>query len=204
MPEFIHLHNHTHFSLLDAICTVDSLVDAAVENNMPAVALTDHGVMYGAMEFYKKAKARDIKPIIGIEAYVSQTGSRHDRGQQNKRNSNQVSNDEIESANADGLTSSSINYAHLILLAKNETGYKNLIKLCSIGHTEGFYYKPRVDLEVLNQYKNGLVAMSACAGGVISCYITRDDMETARKMTGVYKDIFGDDFLFGNSKSSDD
>ena len=194
MSEFIHLHNHTHFSLLDAICTVDGLVDAAVENNMPAVALTDHGVMYGAMEFYKKAKAKGIKPIIGIEAYVSQTGSRHDRGKQNKGNGNYVSSDEIESANADGLTSSSINYAHLILLAKNESGYKNLIKLCSIGHTEGFYYKPRVDLEVLNQYKNGLVALSGCAGGVISCYITRNDMKTARKMTGVYKDIFGDDF----------
>ena len=194
MPEFIHLHNHTHFSLLDAICTVDGLINAAVENNMPAVALTDHGVMYGAMEFYKKAKAKGVKPIIGIEAYVSQTGSRHDRGKQNIGNGNHVSSDEIESANSDGLTSTSINYAHLILLAKNESGYKNLIKLCSIGHTEGFYYKPRLDIEVLNQYKDGLVALSACAGGVISCYITRDDMDTARKMTGVYKDIFGDDF----------
>jgi DNA polymerase-3 subunit alpha len=194
MPEFIHLHNHTHYSLLDAICTTDGLVDAAIENNMPAVAITDHGVMYGAMEFYKNAKLKGVKPIIGLEAYVSQTGSRHDRGQQKKGNGAQVTSDEVDTASADGLTSTSINYAHLILLAKDEVGYKNLIRLCSLGHTEGFYYKPRIDLDILNQYKDGLIATTACAGGVISCYIVRDDMETARKMTGVYKDIFGDDF----------
>ncbi len=192
MAEYIHLHNHSHYSLLDAISTIGGLVDAAVENKMSAVALTDHGVMYGVMEFYKRAKARGVKPIIGCEVYVAQSGSRLDKGKKNVKALEEVQEQNLE--NSDGLTSTNINYAHLILLAKNETGYKNLIKLTSIGHTEGYYYKPRIDLEVLKMYHEGLVATSACAGGVISCYITRDDLKTAEKMTGVYKDIFGDDF----------
>ncbi len=192
MPEFIHLHNHTHYSLLDAISTVDGLVDAAVENKMPAVALTDHGVMYGVMDFYKKAKSKGIKPIIGCEVYVAQSGSRLEKGKRFVKVIEEVEEQNLEGS--DGLTSNNINYAHLILLAKNETGYRNLIKLTSIGHTEGYYYKPRIDIEVLSRYSEGIVATSACAGGVISCYITRDDMNTAEKMTGVYKDIFGEDF----------
>ncbi len=191
--EFIHLHNHSHYSLLDAISTIDGLVNAAAEFNMPAVALTDHGVMYGVMDFYKKAKQKNIKPIIGCEVYVAQSGTRFDR---NKRSNTRTAEDFEDDApeNSDGLASANINYAHLILLAKDEIGYRNLIKLTSIGHTEGYYYKPRIDLDVLSQYHEGLVATSACAGGVISCYITRGDMKTAEKMTGVYKDIFGDDF----------
>lgn len=189
MKEFIHLHNHTHYSLLDAICTVDGLVDAAAENKMPAVAITDHGVMYGAMEFYNKCKRKGIKPIIGFEAYVAQGSSRFDK----TKRSDYVS-DVIDTENSDGLSVTNINYAHLILLAKNETGYRNLLKLNSIGHTEGFYYKPRIDLEVLYKYKDGIIALSACAGGVISCYIVRDNIEKAREMTGKYKDIFGEDF----------
>lgn len=189
--EFIHLHNHTHYSLLDAISTVDGLVNAAVENNMKAVALTDHGVMYGVMDFYNKARKKGIKPIIGCEVYVAQAATRFDKVK--KAVARKIENDDEPADNSDGLTSSSINYAHLILLAKNETGYRNLIKLCSLGHTEGYYYKPRIDLDVLNRYREGLVCTTACAGGVISCYITRGDMETARKMTGVYKDIFGED-----------
>ncbi len=192
MSEFIHLHNHSHYSLLDAISSIDGLVNAAVENKMSAVALTDHGVMYGIMEFYKKAKAKGIKPVIGCEVYVAQSGTRFDKGKKNVKALEEIEAQDLE--NSDGLTSANINYAHLILLAKNETGYRNLIKLVSIGHTEGYYYKPRIDLEVLGRYSNGLIATSACAGGVISCYITRDDLKTAEKMTGVYKDIFGEDF----------
>lgn len=186
MQEFIHLHNHTHYSLLDAIATVDGLVDAAVENKMKSVAITDHGVMYGAMEFYKKCIQKNINPIIGFEAYVAQSGSRFDRG----KDINEV----IEAGEIEKSTAANMNYAHLVLLAKNETGYKNLIKLNSIGHTEGYYYKPRIDFEVLEKYKEGLVALSACAHGVIACYIVRNDLNTARKMIGRYKDIFGDDF----------
>lgn len=192
MPEFIHLHNHSHYSLLDAISTIGGLVDAAVENKMKAVALTDHGVMYGIMEFYKKAKSKGIKPVIGCEVYVAQSGSRFDKGRKNVKALEEIDEQNVE--NSDGLTSSNINYAHLILLAKDLTGYKNLMKITSIGHMEGYYYKPRIDLEVLKEYNKGLVATSACAGGVISCYITRDDLKTADKMTGVYKDIFGEDF----------
>ncbi|MFZ1322718.1 MAG: DNA polymerase III subunit alpha [Ignavibacteria bacterium] len=192
MPEFIHLHNHSHYSLLDAISSIDGLVDAAVRNKMSAVALTDHGVMYGVMDFYKKAKAKGIKPVIGCEVYVAQSGTRFEKGKKNIKSLEEIEVQDLEGS--DGLTSANINYAHLILLAKNETGYKNLIKLVSIGHTEGYYYKPRIDLDVLAQYSEGLVATSACAGGVISCYITREDMKTAEIMTGKYKDIFGEDF----------
>lgn len=189
MNEFIHLHNHTHYSLLDAISTVDGLVNAAVENKMKAVAITDHGVMFGAMEFYNKCLQNDIKPIIGFEAYVAQGSSRFD-----KTKRTEAAADVIDTENSDGLSVSNINYAHLILLAKDETGYRNLLKLNSIGHKEGFYYKPRIDLEVLDKYREGIVALSACAGGVISCYIVRDNLAKAREMTGKYKEIFGDDF----------
>jgi len=192
MPEFIHLHNHSHYSLLDAISSIDGLVDAAVRNKMSAVALTDHGVMYGVMDFYKKAKAKGVKPVIGCEVYVAQSGTRFEKGKKNIKSIAEIEVQDLEGS--DGLTSANINYAHLILLAKNDIGYRNLIKLVSIGHTEGYYYKPRIDLDVLAQYSEGLVATSACAGGVISCYITREDLKTAEVMTGKYKDIFGEDF----------
>jgi DNA polymerase-3 subunit alpha len=178
--------------LLDAICTVNGLVNAALENDMPAVALTDHGVMYGAMEFYKKCKDKGVKPIIGFETYVAQSGSRFDRG--NRINTKAATAEIIDGESDERLSTANINYAHLILLAKNEIGYRNLIKINSIGHTEGYYYKPRVDLEVLEKHKEGIVALSACAHGVISCHIVRDDLRTARKMAGVYKEIYGDDF----------
>lgn len=190
MNEFIHLHNHSHYSLLDAIATTDGLVNAAVEDNMPAVALTDHGVMYGAMEFYKKCKEKNVKPIIGFEAYVAQSSSRFDKSKAKITDDTE----DIGTDNTDGLSVSNINYAHLILLAKNEVGYKNLIKINSIGHTEGFYYKPRIDLEVLSKYHEGIVALSACAGGVISVYIVRNNLPKAYEIAGQYKDIFGDDF----------
>lgn len=194
MPEFVHLHNHSHYSLLDAICTIDGLVNAAVENKMPAVALTDHGVMYGAMEFYNRCKYSGIKPVIGFEAYVAQASSRFEKGKKSSKEFSDLDEDEIGTDNTDGLSVANINYAHLVLIAKNEDGYKNLIKLNSIGHLEGFYYKPRIDLEVLNRYNKGIVALSACAGGVISAYIVRENLEKAYEMTGKYKDIFGDDF----------
>jgi DNA polymerase-3 subunit alpha len=119
MPEFIHLHNHSHYSLLDAISTTYGLVDEAVKNKMPAVALTDHGVMYGAMEFYKYAKKRGVKPIIGVETYVAQTGSRHDRG--DKLTGRREYVDEDSFTESSDTLAAPINYAHLILLAKNET-----------------------------------------------------------------------------------
>ncbi|MFN0159018.1 MAG: DNA polymerase III subunit alpha [Bacteroidota bacterium] len=177
MSEFIHLHNHSHYSLLDGACRIDDLVNAAVEQKMPAVALTDHGVMFGAIEFYKKAKKAGVKPIIGMEAYIVTKGSRFEKTQQ-----------ETESGGKRGA------YHHLLLLAKNEVGYRNLLKLCTIGHTEGFYYKPRIDTEVLRQYREGIVATSACAGGVVSAYLASNRDAEAYEAAGIYKDIFGDDF----------
>lgn len=193
MKEFVHLHNHSHYSLLDAICTIDGLVNAAVADKMRAVALTDHGVMFGALEFYKKCKSANIKPIVGFEAYVVQEGSRLDRGR-NIINPSPTAEVVDKDLNKNQITQLSNNYAHLILLAKNETGYRNLIKLNSIGHLEGYYYKPRIDLEVLSRYREGIVALSACVHGVISSYVVLGDIKTAKKMAGIYKDIFGDDF----------
>ena len=177
MSQFVHLHNHSHYSLLDGACRIDDLIGAAVANGMPAVALTDHGVMFGAIEFYKKATKAGIKPIVGMEAYVVTDGSR-------KEKATQLS----ESGGRRGA------YQHLVLLAKDETGYRNLIKLCSAGHLEGYYYKPRIDLELLRAHRDGLVALSACAGGVVSVHLASGNMDEARRVASLYKDIFGEDF----------
>ncbi|MFZ1977639.1 MAG: PHP domain-containing protein, partial [Bacteroidota bacterium] len=144
--QFIHLHNHTHYSLLDGATTVETLIKAALEQKMPAVAMTDHGVMFGALEFYRKAVKYGVKPIIGCEAYVVTKGSRRDRG---------VDAERMNKGQGRGI------YNHIILLAKDEAGYKNLMKLCTAAHTEGFYFKPRIDLELLRKYCGGLVATSA-------------------------------------------
>lgn len=193
MAEFIHLHNHSHFSLLDAICTIEGLVDAAKEHNMPALALTDHGVMYGAMEFYKKAKKAKIKPIIGCEVYIVTKGSRFDRNKDNTELDTILGKD--KAGNQIGkLSKRKSNYNHLVLLAKDLEGYNNLVKLCSIGHMEGFYYKPRIDTEILKEHSKGLVCLSACAGGVVSSHILKDDLDAAREAAIIYKDIFDKDF----------
>ncbi len=177
MPEFIHLHNHTHYSLLDGACKVDSLVQAAGENNMSAVALTDHGVTFGAMEFYKKAKKAGVKPIIGCEVYVAD-GPRFDK-----------------QLNVVGKTNKKRNYFHLVLLAKNYEGYRTLNKLTSRAHTEGYYYKPRIDRELLEECHEGLIALSACAGGVVSAHLVNEDMEAAREAAIWYRELFGEDFF---------
>jgi DNA polymerase-3 subunit alpha len=174
MADFVHLHNHTHYSLLDAACTPDTLLAAAAADGQTALALTDHGVMFGCFEFYKKAKTHGIKPIIGVEAYVA-LGKRTDR--QRVQDAGKLRN-----------------YYHLVLLAKNETGYRNLVKLTSIAHTEGFYYKPRIDWELLREHHEGLIATSACLAGPINAPLLAGDFETARTNGRLLKDIFGDDF----------
>ncbi|MBI5214476.1 MAG: DNA polymerase III subunit alpha [Ignavibacteriae bacterium] len=179
MSEFIHLHNHSHFSLLDGAATIDGLIEAAVENKMPSVALTDHGVMFGAIEFYKTAKKAGIKPIIGCEVYIVTQGSRFDK---------EVNPKLLQEGKGRGI------YQHLVLLAKNFQGYKNLSKLCTLGHTEGFYYKPRIDMELLRQYSEGLVALSACPAGVVSFHLVEGRYEAARSMAITFKELFGDDF----------
>lgn len=179
MPEFIHLHNHSHFSLLDGAATIPGLVQAAVQHKMPALALTDHGVMFGAIEFFKAAHKAGIKPIIGCEAYVVMEGSRTDR---------EVNTQSMREGRGRGI------YQHLVLLAKNLEGYHNLVRLCSLAHTEGFYYKPRIDLELLRRYAKGLVALSACPAGVVAHHLVARRDPEARDAAATMKEIFGHDF----------
>ena len=169
---FVHLHLHTQYSLLDGAIRIEELVKKAKECNMPAVAITDHGSMFGAIEMYKECKKNSIKPIIGCEFYVAPR-SRLDK---------------------DGRVDTDPN--HLILLAMNNTGYKNLVKLCSIGYTEGFYYKPRIDLEVLEKYNEGLICLSACIAGGLSRKIINGDIVGAKEMLEKYLKIFGKDRYF--------
>jgi len=178
MSDFVHIHNHSHYSLQDGACTVEDLIHAAKKNNMHAVALTDHGVMFGSAEFYKKAKKEGIKPLVGMEAYIVIDGTRFDR----------------KGDDPDNTRKKSKPYNHLLLLAKNEIGYKNLMKLTTIGHVEGFYYRPRVDLETLAKYSEGLICTSACPAGPISTPIINDDYTKARSTAIKLKEIFGDDF----------
>ncbi len=174
MPEFVHLHNHTHYSLLDALCTTKDLIKAAKEDGQKAIAITDHGVMFGCFEFYQEAIRQGIKPIIGFEAYIAD-GSRFDK---------------ISGKSA----TKKRNYFHLVLLAKNEQGYKNLMKLTTLAHTEGFYYKPRIDRELLEKYSEGLIATSACIAGVVNAHLISGDYNEAYNSAKYYKDVFGDDF----------
>lgn len=180
MSDFIHLHNHSHYSLQDAACTIDDLVNTAAKFEMKSLALTDHGVMYGASEFYKKAKKAGIKPIIGTEAYITLETDRFKRGEEAKAKS--------------GGKKKSRPYNHLVLLAKNKTGYKNLMQLSSLGHTEGFYYKPRIDLDLLREKSEGLICLSACAAGVVSTHLLNNKYDKAREVAIQFKEIFDDDF----------
>ena len=164
---FAHLHTHTHYSLLDGLTKVDELVARTKELGMDAVAITDHGVMYGAVEFYQKAKKAGIKPIIGCEIYI--TEDMHDK------------------TPGRGMKS----YYHLILLAKNNVGYQNLIKLVTASHLEGFYYKPRIDHNLLRQHSEGLVCLSACLGGEISSAILSKQYDKAKSIAIEYNKIFG-------------
>ena len=177
--QFIHLHNHTHYSLLDGAATVQSLVNAAAANNMSAVAITDHGVLFGAVEFYKRALKVGVKPIIGCEAYIVTKGSRFDRT---------VDASKVSKGQGRGI------YHHILLLAKDAVGYKNLMKLCTLGHTEGYYFKPRIDIELLNQYHKGIIATSACTAGIVNDQLANSQYNEALEYAGIYRDIFGDEF----------
>ena len=167
MAKFTHLHVHSHYSLLDGLAKIDELLDYVKELGMDSVALTDHGVMYGAVEFYKKAKAKGIKPIIGCEVYVALEKMQDKRiGIDDKRH-------------------------HLILLVKNEQGYKNLVKLVTKAHLEGFYYRPRIDDELLKEHSEGLIGLSACLQGKIPRLLLANKYEEAAALAKKYEEIFG-------------
>lgn len=165
---FTHLHVHTEYSLLDGASRIDDLVSRAAELNMDSLAITDHGVMYGVIDFYNACKKKGIKPIIGMEAYVAPKSIYE--------------------------TATQRDYAHLILLCKNEKGYKNLMKLSSIAFVDGFYYKPRIDYDLLEKYHEGLIVLSACLAGDIPQYLLNEQYDEAKKLALRLKGVFGDDF----------
>jgi DNA polymerase-3 subunit alpha len=174
MTPFVHLHVHSEYSMLDGACRVTDMVSAAAEQSVPAVAMTDHGVMYGVIPFYEAAKSKGVKPIIGCEVYITE-GSRFDRKTE---------------------TSARSHSNHLVLLSTNEIGYRNLVRLVSLAHLEGFYYKPRIDKEILAKYSEGLIGMSACLKGEIPSRLVDDDEKGALEMVGRYSDIFGKDRFY--------
>jgi DNA polymerase-3 subunit alpha len=169
MP-FVHLHCHTDYSLLDGACDIDQLMKLTVEQKMPAVAMTDHGNLFGAVKFYNAAVAAGVHPVIGCEVYVSQQGHK--------------------------TRSDSDRYNHLVLLCENQEGYRNLIALVSTGYLEGFYYKPRIDLDMLARRSKGLIGMSACLRGHIPETLLSDKREDARRLAHTYADIFGQNNFF--------
>ncbi len=165
---FTHLHVHTEYSLLDGSCKIKEIAERAKELGMDSLAITDHGVMYGVIDFYRAAKAAGVKPVIGCEVYVA-PGSRFDK---------ETGNNEEK-------------YYHLVLLAENNTGYSNLMKIVSKAFVEGFYYKPRVDYELLKEYGEGIIALSACLAGEVQRYLSRGFYEEGKKAALKYQEIFG-------------
>ena len=172
MP-FTHLHVHTEYSLLDGSNKIKEYVSQVKKLGMDSAAITDHGVMYGCIDFYKEATKQGIKPIMGCEVYVA-PGSRFDRDPVIKGD----------------------RYYHLVLLAENNQGYDNLMKIVSTGFVDGFYYKPRIDKETLRRYHKGIIALSACLAGEIPKAIGRGDYEGAKRIAHEYRDIFGADNFF--------
>ena len=167
MSSFVHLHVHSEYSLLDGACRVEHLCKKTADEGAPGIALTDHGVMFGAVEFYDAAKEVGLTPIIGCEAYIAPRG-RFDRTVRDE--------------------------AHVTLLAASDVGYKNLTNLISKGFLEGYYYKPRIDMDLLAQYNEGLIVLSGCMSSMVSAPLLKNDYETAKKNAKVYGEIFGDRF----------
>jgi DNA polymerase-3 subunit alpha len=171
-PDFVHLHVHSHYSLLDGACRVEDLAKRAAEDGQKAIALTDHGNLFGSIAFYKACKKEGVKPLLGIEAYVAQKS----RFEKSNKEDNRTH--------------------HLTIIARNQQGWQNLMKLSSIAYKEGFYYKPRMDKEILSQYGEGLVALSGCLGGEVNGYLMRDDIAGAIESAKVHEEIFGKDNFY--------
>src|SRR5882724_8427794 len=175
IPAFAHLHVHTHYSLLDGACRVSDIVKKTKSLGMNALAITDHGCMFGVVEFFNECKKQGVKPILGMEAYMA-PGDRRERS-------------------TPGGNAGEAAY-HLLLLAKDLEGYKNLIKLSSIAYREGFYYKPRIDKEVLRAHSKGLIATSACLGDEVSSALLKRDAKNARAIAETYTQIFEPEHFF--------
>src|SRR4051812_47274658 len=172
VSEFVHLHLHTEYSLLDGACRIDELLDEAVRQKMPGIAVTEHGNMFSSVIFHDHARARGLNPILGCEVYVA-PGDRTDRS---------------------GVPGATQN--HLVLLAENLEGYHNLIKLVSSGYTEGFYYKPRIDKALLAKHSKGLIGLSSCLKGEVATGIRLDQMKRAVQAAATYRDILGPENFF--------
>ncbi|MDQ1402462.1 MAG: polymerase subunit alpha, partial [Actinomycetota bacterium] len=182
---FTHLHTHTEFSMLDGAARVSDVVAAAVADGQPAIGITDHGNMYGVLDFYRACNDAGITPVIGTEAYMAQE-SRHERPTRRGR---------MDDTGGDGGEGQKL-YYHLTLLAETTLGYRNLMKLSSDAYLEGYYYKARVDWDMLAQHHEGVIATTGCLGGVVLQSLLNDDFEGAKKKAARLQDIFGRDNLF--------
>jgi DNA polymerase III subunit alpha len=189
-PQFVHLHVHTDYSLLDGACETTELLDEASRQKMPAVAITDHGNMFAAAKFFYEASKRDVKPIIGCEVYVAK-GSRHDRGEKNNGGAPVAASGD-RNEEEPGTRGSN----HLVLLCESLEGYHNLIKLVSAGFLEGFYYKPRIDYDLLSKHSKGLIALGACLKGPVTEPVMNQKMDLARENAYRLRDIFGKNNFF--------
>ncbi|HYM83626.1 MAG TPA: PHP domain-containing protein, partial [Candidatus Dormibacteraeota bacterium] len=170
--DFVHLHVHSEFSLLDGLGRIPEMVDAAAAHGFDSLALTDHGALYGAVAFHQAATAKGLRPIIGVETYVARRSMRDKEGK----------------ADAQPF--------HLVLLARDWTGYQNLCRLVTDAHVEGYYYKPRIDRELLARHSQGLIGLSACLNGEVARALEVDDLESARRIAGEYGEIFGRDGFY--------
>ncbi len=185
-PQFVHLHVHTDYSLLDGACETSELLDEASRQKMPAVAITDHGNLFAAANFFYEASKRDVKPIIGCEVYLAK-GSRHDRGEKTNAGNGQDRGDAEP-----GMRGSN----HLVLLCESLEGYHNLIKLVSAGFLEGFYYRPRIDYDLLSKHSKGLIALSACLRGPVTEAVVDQKYDLARENAYRLRDLFGKNNFF--------
>ncbi|MCA1692740.1 MAG: PHP domain-containing protein, partial [Actinobacteria bacterium] len=182
---FAHLHLHTEFSMLDGASRVREVVAAAAADGQPAIGITDHGNMYGVLDFYRAARAAGVTPVLGTEAYQA-AESRHERPLRRGR---------LDDTGGEGAEGDKL-YYHLTLLAETTAGYRNLIKLSSAAYLEGYWYKPRVDWELLERYHDGVIASTGCLGGVVCQALLRGDVEGATVVAGRLQDIFGRGNLF--------
>src|SRR5205823_12294141 len=174
MSQFVHLHLHTGYSMLDGACEVEKLCRHVTQLGMPAVAMTDHGNIFGAVHCVNAAKAAGVKPIIGCELYVCKKADHR-----------------IERTPPDGDT-----YNHLLVLAENEEGYRNLVRITSEASLHGFYYKPRVSKQFLSEHSKGLIALSGCLKGEVAEFLSEEKYTLAREVAGIYRDIFGKENFF--------